>query len=386
MVGLLNTQEREELVTEVANLVFGEIRNLMAVIPMTHVIQINTNSNPSEYAFNVIRYCELAAWVEDPALIIKLLTHFNYLPTFDAAIHRLKASTPLKFYQGNRVWDTFLLALHLPFLNRLATREAIECFSYPLIPTIKPAGVRVLIVKGPKQSGKSYTLQYIRYVNSVFASLNFNSVWVDFKKQMSVRFGPAELVASLLDQINPNWKKEVSLPVLDAQQPARWIQELVGTLVGQIRNLAATNIPGAHLLIILDGFDDIKVPTETKDLIQFLAAVATGQYLIDETGDIIRLVILGFEETISNYRSRVKIDDIKPIDEADLAAYFTSYANYKERLLEPDSVKALVDKIGLPNIPDTPERTSTIARAALIIAHAVFEEQTIAEGGVEITG
>ena len=384
MIGLLETNERKALIPELAEFTFGQPNNLLSLLPRDHAIRIENSAIPAVYALKVIQYCELSAWVENPALIIQLLKRWEHLPEVNAAIRRLLAAKPMKFYIDNRVWDSFLLALNLPFLNRKNTRLAIEGFSYALEEGLDPAGSRVLVVKGPDKSGKSYTFDYIRYVNSVFANLNFNTIWIDFKKQIVNRLGPAELVESLLDQLNQNWREEVSLPVLDAQQSARWMQELVSVLLSQIWTYSRHGAANAHMIILLDGFDNTKVPRDTIDLIQLLAAVAVGKQLVTENSDMIRLVLLGFSETVSNFRNRVKIDDIKPIDRADLEEYIRNYAQYKEKVLPPAVLKEVVDSIGIEHMPQTEERTAKIAKSALMIAQGIFEEVTIAEGAAEL--
>jgi hypothetical protein len=383
MIGLLDPAEREQLILEIADYTEGKPGNLSSFLPREHVVRIELDSIPLEYAFKVVRYCEMTAWVEKPPLIIKLLNRFKREPVFKQAITRLKAMAPVQFHINGRVWDTFLLALDLPFLDRLITREAIERFSFPLNPTLYKPGVRVLVVKGPEKSGKTYTIDYIRYVNSVFAQLNFNTISIDYKKQITGRFGPKQLITSLLDQVNQDWAKSVVLPELDAQQTPRWTQQLLDVLLKQIQERNELQYNNSKMMIILDGFDDPTVPRDTLDLIQQIAAAAVGQSLVAENNDTIRLVLLGFSETVTDYRSRVKVENIVPITEDDLKAYFLAYAAFYDRLPPEEGLKLLVDKVGLKDIPDTPDKTRVIAKRVLTIAHTVFESHSIAPGEAE---
>lgn len=373
MLSILEEDERTELIPEVALLTEGRPTRLVKLIPTNHVIRIPTDPIPEQYAFNVVRYCELSAWVEEPPLIIKLLENWAMYEVFDKAIKRLTTGAPPKYYHGDRVWDTCLLALDLPFLNRETTRLAIEYFSYPLIPSLKPAGLRVLVVRGPARSGKSFTYDYILYVNSVFARLNFNAIWVDFKKQITSRFGPLELVESLLDQVNPSWESEVFLPELDTQQPVRWMLELARILVDQINTVNQNNVSDSKWIIVLDGFDDEKVARDTIEMIQIIASVAVGAELSGESNDVIRLVLLGFSDSIINYRNRVKVDDILPIDRNGVKLYFKRYGELKGKLLNDAALEGLVDAIEMEKIDGEEYRTRMIAHKALQIAQAVLQ-------------
>lgn len=377
MIGLLDTAERNQLVLELADYTGGLPRNMSVFLPREHVTRIELHPVPLEYAFKVVRYCEMTAWVEKPPLIIRLLEKYSHLAVFKNAAERLKQLQPLKFHVNDRVWDTFLLALDLPFLDRVVTRDAIERFSNPLEETIRKAGVRVLLVRGAEKTGKSFTLEYIRYVNSVFAQFNFNTIWVDFKKYPTGRFGPRELIVSLLDQVNPEWRNNINLPELDVQQVPRWIQQLLTVLLTQINVWKETENNSGKTMIILDGFDDPNVPRDTLDLIQLMSAAATGQLFIAENDDSIRLVVLGFPENVPNFRNRVRVENLSDITNEDIRLYFKAYAEFCNRSPDEEVLTALVDKVNLPAIPGTPERMKIISQKVLAIAQTVFDSNAV---------
>ena len=210
-------------------------------------------------------------------------------------------------------------------------------------------------------------------MNSIFAGLNFNTVFVDYKKQVTSRFGPLELTKCLLDGVNPNWEQQLVLPVLDSQQPARWILELVQVLCDQLTNINLANASNASWFIVLDRFNDITVPRETIDMIQVLGSVATGKQNISGNTDLIRLVLLGFNDPILNYRNRVVTDEIREIDNGDLENYFKRYASFKGRDIDNDALAALVQRVRIDELKGDENRTQKIAQKALQIAIAVFE-------------
>ncbi|HYC30435.1 MAG TPA: hypothetical protein VEB42_16485 [Chitinophagaceae bacterium] len=382
--GILTSDERNELILEVASFTEGDYRVLKTVIPQQHVIRIEKNPVPAEYAFNIIRYCELSAWIENPALIITLLQRWDYKPLFAEAIKRIKNGEPPRFHIGQRVWDPFGLAVTLPFVNRETTRRSLEAFLYPLKSTTQPPGVRVLIVKGPAKSGKSFTYDYIRYTSSFLANLDFRPVYVDFKKVANVRFGPKELARAILNQINPKWTEQVNLPELDAQQPARWINQLCHTIADQIV------FTSRKCVIVLDNFiseadrasstaatdTDQIVPRETIEMISALADISTGKEYAESSADLVRLVLLGFNYPITNYFDRVKVDDIKPLTQTDLENYFNEFAKFYNKTIEPDALQFLVTETLKDDNPNDPARTEKLAQRALRLANDSIKPKT----------
>lgn len=377
MPGILTEVERVSLRDKVADYTNGNPSVLNSIIPTYHVIRISTDSMPVRYAHNVVRYCETYAWLETPSLIIRLMETWKHFPDFDEAIKRIKKLEPPKFYLGKRPWDTILLAVDLPFLNRKLTRQAIEYFSYELISTIDPPGIRVLLVKGAKKTGKTYTYNYIRYINNCFADLTFKVVWIDVKKHFSGHFGPLELAKALLDQVNPDWKSHnVQLPELGSQQPARWILQLCGIIAEQV---AFKNM--VHI-IVLDGLGEQQpnmqlgetapVSREVVEMVMQLSMIATGFQMAHLSNDMIRLVLLGFNQAVPNFMNRVRVDDIQPLTNVDLVEYFTNFATVHKKQLDPAAVQQMVDAVLKDDVITELNRTEKISARTLAIAKTVI--------------
>ena len=375
MYGILDLNERNVLIPEIALFTEGRPTKLATVIPPVHVSRIEVHPVPAEYAFLAIRYCEFSGWAEEPALILHLLRKFSFINQLNSAINRLSSLVPPLYHHGSRVWDTCLVPSDMPFLGRATTRMAIECFLYPLKTTIHPHGIRTLIVNGPPQSGKSFTYNYILYMNKVYAGLNFKCILIDYKKQITARFGPEELTEAILDQINPDWDKQIVLPVLDTQQPARWMLELAKVLIDQILANNLQTAAGTVRFLILDGFNDSAVPRETIEFIQVLAAIANGKEYQNVSEDILRLVLLGFQDVIPNFNNRLIKEDIEPLQKSDIETFFKRYGLYKnfsEEDIDQASIAAMVDKTDLEGIPDNQMRTRAIAEKVNKIAQTVF--------------
>jgi hypothetical protein len=364
MCGILLEQERAQFIPELALFTQSRPDRLQPIIG-DHIIYIQLDMMPAQYAYNVVRYCELSAWVEDPALILRLLDFWSGKEPFvSEIINRIKSEPRLFFHPNKRPFETCLLALSLPFINRSITRNAIELFLNPLVPTIKPAGAGVLIVNGGPKSGKTFTHKYINYVSSIFAEQKFKVVYIDYKSHLVSRFGPAELTASLVSKINPQWANLGSnaLPVLDAQQPARWGLELAKFVADAARNT------GIKWLIILDHFNDPDVPRETIELIQVIAEVAMASKY-PEASDTVKLVLLDFNAPVPNFMNRLRVEEISDVDKNDIVLYFERFAEFKKKTIEPEAVQALVDLVFSKDPGNIPGRTEILAKQALSVAN-----------------
>lgn len=369
--GILTSAERDELVPEVADFISGNPIKLKSIIPRTHFIKIPMDPIPEQYAWSVVNYCECSAWMEDPALILKLLKQWAYLPTFAAAIARIEGSKPKPFHIPPRVWDPILVNLNLPLLNRAITRDAVECFYYPLVPKTTPAGIRVLVATGPSGSGKSFTYLYIQYIKLFMTDINFGTVYVDLRAQAASRFGPGDLISTILDQVNPDWRRQdVEVPELKEEQPSRWLLQLCSILAEQIAFM------DRKFIIVLDGLDedgDTRVlPADTRDMITVLASAATGETIPEVSNDLLRLVLLGFGHPIKNFRNRVRVDEIGPLTAADIAQYFADYGQFYGKTLDPQGIQDMVRAVLDQDDPADRDRTSKLAEKALRIAYGII--------------
>lgn len=367
---ILTSDERNELIEEVAKLIFGGPIGLMTLIPQHHCIKILPDPVPENYAWSVVTYCEASAWMEDPALIVQLLSRWKHLEIFDKALKRIKNSKPPVFHMQSRVWDPILVRLNLPLLNRSITRRAVEGFSQILRNPNFDAVCRVLVVTGPEGAGKSFTMLYMQYIRQFQSNASFNGVYIDLKIQAVSRFGPLDLARLVLDQINPAWCSEgVVLPELEEEQPARWIMHLCRTIVDQIA------LANKVCVIILDGLDTRKgtnfVPAETQEMIANLIAIASTEIMPELNRGLMRLVLLGYEYTVRNYLNTVKIDRIKPVDRDDIRKYFQDYARFYGKTIDLQGIEDMVTAV-MEDIPDDASRTRCLAEKALTIAFGII--------------
>ena len=363
--GILLPDERTALEEKLAGLVVMSPANLLATLG-AHMTEIEAVQPPKLYAQRIIRYCEQSAWAEDPALIIKLLSLWKVEQKFADAIERLIKAGPTKYYNNGNPWEAFAVGPGLPFFGRPETRTGMSLFIEALVDGYDdPLGKRVLIVNGPRESGKTFTQKFVDYVTAIYERLQFKAAYIDYKSFVTTSFGAKELAESILNIIKPNWQVASKLPDLDVEQPARWRIQVAKFLATQI---ASTK---EKWFIILDRFTD-GVPAETTELIQLLADVATGARFAEESKDLIRLILLGFNDTIDNFENRVVLEKITPLTRVELEHYFKEYITLNKINIPVNdgaSIDYLVNKV-LQKDPgeQVPGRTKLLADETLKVA------------------
>lgn len=143
-------------------------------------------------------------------------------------------------------------------------------------------GKHILVVQGPRLSGKSHSLCMIRYLQDRL--LRFKIVWVDLErlvfstKDRLIR--PEDLGEAIITQMGLKEK----MPKRQNEHDARWGQRFCDWLTGQIAN------KGTCYWIVLDSFDKTLVPQGTHDLVRELAL------RIETNIDQLRLILLGYTE------------------------------------------------------------------------------------------
>lgn len=358
---LFTDDERNQIETQVAMTLLADKSALAALIGPYHAVRIESSSVPVLYARNAIRYVESSAWVEQPALVVQLVKQYAVMANFQAILDRLSTLSPPRFHTGASAWETCLLALQLPFLGRESTRLAVRDFFPPDVGT--PATARVLVVTGGGRTGKSFTLDYSRYVAS------FPGGWavagVDFRTQVVAQLGPAELVRQLAEQIAPNQPLTLAPPTLE--QRARWVINLTETLV----SLAAAS--GKSWIIVLDGFRGSDVPADTHEFIQQLAAGLAGAPLpwsVDpREPPPLRLLLLDYTEPLQVENGFVRHDEAALVGPAEVMDYFRRFAAWKGwPTFEPRALEQIASFTLQKVTASGPATNERIAAAVLEVA------------------
>ena len=168
----LESELREELVSYLALYSAGQdplsyLQNSIFENP-EHVKSLSVQPNRSLAALyqEVVRYCEMSAWSEEPPLIISLLRAFEPLYSYPKKIQAIQQEGPFRCHPSQQPYWVCRVTANMPLLNRYVTRLAAIHFGDGQQLTGKP-GHRVLRVSGPPESGKSYTLKFFEYLAAI---------------------------------------------------------------------------------------------------------------------------------------------------------------------------------------------------------------------------
>jgi hypothetical protein len=348
------------LLPEEGNAVFEELSDQFALggadvpelvatwIGMRHLRRIDYSSNPQIYAQRVLDYVTRYGWIELPALLQVMLEKLSpgALSRFAANIPsiaaRIAAIAPLRLWAANSsAWDTALLSLELPFLNRETTRRAFEHFDERL-PLVNSAA-RVLVVNGPPGSGKSFTGDFLRLLVSLRPDTD-RIAFVNFAAWTGSPLTPDLLAKELARQMGVTPEQTSAAGVAfshgNTMRPERLAKGLVISLA------AVANLTGKRWHIVLDNFHLPGVPDATYTFIeQLLSGLASGHIAWDvdpSMGPPLRLVLLGYTRPLPVQNYLVRVEEISPITRDDLAAHFRRYYEFKQWPYTADEIDAIV--------------------------------------------
>ena len=168
----LESELREELVRNLALYSAGQdpisyLQDSIFENP-DHVLSFSSDRNRTFAALyqEVVRYCEMSAWSEEPPLIISLLKAFEPVRAYPAKIQAILNEGPFRCHPSKTPYRVCRVTADLPLLDRYVTRWAAIYFGDSQKLTNK-VGRRVLRVSGPPESGKSYTLKFFEYLAAV---------------------------------------------------------------------------------------------------------------------------------------------------------------------------------------------------------------------------
>ncbi len=393
---ILTYQERQELIAKLGTRLLLENGNAGAFIYTTlgvHGAKIASSPVPFSWAHNIVEYCEQSAWVELPPLINALLSAFPLDPLLVPIRNRIKGMTKPFFHQGGEPYNTCLIAMELPFLNRTFSRKALADFPLPLKPRA-PGGAhpaRILVVNGPSGSGKSFTLNYVRYLVQVQAG-SYNLAWADHDLHTNVQAGQFALAQHLAEQIYPGWI--IRAETGNSNRPERLAQSLTQQLAAAAAKSTREN-GKQRWYITLDNFHRPHVAVDTHLFIRQLAAGLAGESLgweieDQDEGVPLRLLLLGYENGLPASDSAfLREETIDAITADDLMAFFREYCVYKhwKAGLWPNRSAFLQstadDLIAAAPAENDPDRARLLGRAVMSLV-AAWEEarpQKVQEGG-----
>jgi len=180
------------------------------------------------------------------------------------------------------------------------------------LPALVPVPERPIIaVHGPARSGRSYSLELVRYFAAQQQGVEV--VHVDLVNEAHAKFDPRAFALSLA--IDMGYADRVQfIPTLEQSgSAARWVTHLCGFIVGELRRTMRTWI------IALDGFDHPDLPEPTRDMVRELARRAAAP------DSRLRVVLLNYTPGLlpKDLRRRVSMEEIVNVTDVMLDAFLT---------------------------------------------------------------
>jgi hypothetical protein len=166
-----------------------------------------------------------------------------------------------------------LLLRDLPFVDRDSVREAVADMD-------RPSGWSGLVVRGPRQVGKTYLCEFLGHMK-VQSWSGDRIAPVILERERSYAMPLEELARRLALAVRPGQADTNPPPKLLDQKDERWAADLAVWLAGLI------DLSGCRVWVVLDGFDHPDVPPPVHELIAGLAEQAAWRANF-------RLVLLGY--------------------------------------------------------------------------------------------
>jgi len=260
----------------------------------------------------------------------------------------LRASPPSMLSAANPE-DDWLLGEDV-FINRADLRQKLR--------GLRPgAGKRVLIVRGERYTGKSYTLRLIQHVAQVRRE---QVACIDVADTFGTTGTPGDFAVTLLRNLNLPHK---DVPERDPQNPNRWPKELCPFLIGRLRSLQDP------WWIVLDGCARAKLGAELwATIIQLCAEIQANLQQL-------RVALLDFDEAVQPPLKRhARIEQIARINAEHVRNLFLTalagQGHVTEQRLD-EEIDAVFEGIDVTSTDPAEEEEPPLARVGARVCEAL---------------
>jgi hypothetical protein len=227
--------------------------------------------------------------------------------------------SPLPWYEPPHPVRTCFIGSEKAIVDRVSLREYVS-------ELMAPDGPRALVVQGAPGSGKSYSLDFIRFIED--KSRDFSVANISLS---SPDITPHQLLRSVAYAMGLAGKVENIPPEADQQEQAtRWNDDLCAWLFAELRDSEKP------WWLIIDGIDQVKLRPATYDLITKLMQGA-------ETARPLRVVLLACSEPLP--RVRVRVEEIGAITDEVLRTFFRDFLNHQQREATDDAVDQAIQEV-----------------------------------------
>jgi len=191
----------------------------------------------------------------------------------------------------------------------------------------------ILAISGGARSGKSYSIELIRYVASQKRDLEVASI--DLREESPAGLKPGLVTRRILIQMG----RKDDLPLLpkeeDAGSASRWAIELCDLLD------ATARMSGKTWVIALDGFSHQDLPSETREMVARLVKRAA------RPGSALRVVLIQYSDDLvpTDVQPRVAREMIAPLSRESLLAYLQRLADQEGAVVEDGVLDDIVNEV-----------------------------------------
>lgn len=227
-----------------------------------------------------------------------------------------------------------------------------------------PRSSHVLVVTGERASGKTYTAELLTF----FASMaqKHKAIYVDLDKFPYTAKDLAETMGRQMGQLL------ATIPEHQDEQRARWVLRLCDWITAHMINSGDVTY-----WCVFDGFREVTLPDETKDLIGELAQRA------ESTVPQCRVVLLNYNEVLPlRIEDYVRRERIKTIERDDLIKFFEQVNRDNADKYTPeflaekvDVIRSQVDQALDGNPQAQAQRLRLLGRAVNETRRALYAEQ-----------
>lgn len=295
---MLNTDERElveGLLLDYLSTKEQPRSALCSVMPVEFAHDLKIFTETRFLVTDAVGICIADQYTHNPAWLVVLITALLAdNPKVAPVLTRL--SNPPPPAAAADPLDALLLTTDAPFLSRAELRQTLKVLRQP--GSAKP----ILVVTGPRWSGKTYSTELIDDFCRSRNSLILCQVTLSPRQEKII--GAREIASDLVAQLGP---RRNEMPPVNTNED-RWAQELATWVLTE-----AVGQPG-DWWFVLDGFNG---PEVRPDALKFIAHLA-DQVTRGVFARRCRVILLNFDRTgLSVQPSRILLEAIKPPVEPD---------------------------------------------------------------------
>ena len=306
------------------------------------------NDNLEERARTLIKTAETEGWLRQ---LVDEAVATNATPALQQIVNDFR---PLLAAAITNHYKVSFMGVR-PLVDRDDLRTALE--------SLDQAKRRIVVVNGPRASGNSYTLQFIRYLREQLGT--FGLIWVDLW-ELSGTAADRVVTPLMVGRAIVDQGIEAVVPEKGEEPWAAWVTTFCNRLTGPVNKLPQPQ------WIVLDSFRQVAVPTETLDLVKALAKRLAINL------PHLRLVLLSYDHGLpADLEPDLETEQIKPITAKELSLFFTRI--YEARKIDkaidytPKEVAVAVAKVLRAVDPNDPDRLATLAREVAKEAKGILE-------------